>query len=105
VLGDDHVLDAVVGLLGDDALADELVLRGEGAGVEDALGVGVADAGKALELVGIGGIDVDEGGGGGRCRRLGSALGGGGEDGGENKGRGEECVAKLEHGVGLLGSC
>ena len=61
MLGDDLILDAVVGLLGDDSAADELVFAGVGATIEDALGVGVADAREGLELFGIGGVNVDEG--------------------------------------------
>ena len=60
--GDDLVLDLVVSCLGKDAAGDELVFGGVGAAVDDALGVGVADAGKGLELVGGGGVDVERGG-------------------------------------------
>ncbi len=63
--GDDLVLDLVVGGFGKNAAGEELVLGGVGAAVDDALGVGVADAGKGLELVGGGGVDVELVGGGG----------------------------------------
>ena len=65
--GDDEVLDAVVGLLGHDAAADELVLGGVGAAVNDAFAVGVAYAGESLELVGSGGVNVEQICGGGGC--------------------------------------
>jgi hypothetical protein len=50
--GDDHVLDAVISLLREDAAGGELVLGGVRTTVDDALGVGVADAGQGFELVG-----------------------------------------------------
>ena len=59
--GDDLVLDFVVCGLRKDATGDELVLGGVGAAVDDAFGVGVADAGEGLELVGGGGINVERG--------------------------------------------
>src|SRR5882672_9982924 len=77
VAGDDLVLDLVVRGLGKNAAGDELVLGGVGAAVDDALGIGVADAGEGLELVGGGGVDVEFVGGSGRC-----GLGSGGGFGG-----------------------
>jgi hypothetical protein len=59
LLGDDLVLDLVVDALRQNTAGDELVFSGVGAVVDDALGVGVADAGDGLELVGRGGVDVD----------------------------------------------
>ena len=58
--GDDLVLDLVVGSLGENAAGDELVLGSVGTAVDDALGVSVADAGKGLELVGGGGVDIEQ---------------------------------------------
>jgi hypothetical protein len=95
----------VVDALGQDAAGDELVFGGVGAAVDDALGVGVADAGEGLELVGGGGVDVELVGGSGRC-----GLGSGGGFGGgllgyradgenEEEGSGEELVAKIGHGL------
>ncbi len=50
----------VVGLLGEDATADELVLGGVRSDRRTMrCGVGVADAGEGLELVGGGGVDVE----------------------------------------------
>src|SRR5580765_1910980 len=66
---DDGVLDLVVDVLGQDAAGDELVLGGVGAAVDDALGVGIADAGEGLQLVRGRCVDVElvvwSGGGGG----------------------------------------
>jgi hypothetical protein len=71
LVGDDLVLDLVVDALGQDAARDELVLGGVRASVDDAFGVGVADAGDGLELIGGGGVDVD------LIRRRGGCCGGG----------------------------
>src|SRR6185436_8126153 len=59
LLGDDVVLDLVVGRRGDDVLALELVLPLVRATVDDLLRVGVADARNLLQLGGGGGVDVD----------------------------------------------
>jgi hypothetical protein len=101
---DDLVLDLVVRGLRKNASGDELVLRGIGAAVDDALGVGVADAGESLELVGGGGVNVE--------RRSSSSSGcgwfgglGNSEQGGkrEQEGGGDQLAAKIEHrGVSLV---
>src|SRR6202795_447455 len=57
--GDDLILDLVVRGLRENATGDELVLGGVGAAIDDALGVGVADAGKGLELVSRGSVDIE----------------------------------------------
>jgi len=49
--GDDLVLDLVVDALGKNATRDELIFGGVGAAVDDALGVGITDAGEGLELI------------------------------------------------------
>src|SRR5260370_398170 len=87
------------------SVGDEVILRGGGADVDDALGVGVADAGKGLELVGCGGVDIELVGGSGRCGLgSGGGFGGGllgyGADGeNEKEGGGEELAAKVRHGL------
>src|SRR6266536_2809464 len=48
LLGDDHVLDLVVGGLGDDLLVHEIELGLVGPAIDDLLGVGVPDAGEFL---------------------------------------------------------
>jgi hypothetical protein len=59
LVGDDLVFDLVVDALGQDAAGDELVFGRIGPSVDDALGIGVADAGDGFELVCGGGVDVD----------------------------------------------
>jgi hypothetical protein len=100
--GDDLVFDLVVGGFGKDAAGEELVLGGVGTAVDDALGVGVADTGKGLELVDGGGVDVDLVGCGGRSwfsRGGGFGLGYGAEGESEKKSGGQEFVTEMEHGV------
>src|SRR5258705_10276870 len=72
VAGDDLVLNLVVRGLRENASGDELVLGGVGTAVDDALGVGVANAGEGLELVRCGGVNIERRSGGRRCccRRL-----------------------------------
>ena len=99
VAGDDLVFDFVVGGFGKDAAGEELVFGGVGAAVDDALGVGVADAGKGLELIGGGGVDVElvshvGGGFGGRGGVASGSLSYGAEGKGEEERGGEECVTK-----------
>ena len=72
VAGDDLIFDLVVGGFGKDAASKELIFGREGAAVDDALCVGVADAGERFKLVGGSGVDVDLVG----CR--GAGFGGGG---------------------------
>src|SRR5580698_243182 len=96
--GDDHVLDAVVGLLRDDAADGELIFGGVRAAVDDALGVDVADAGKGFELVGCGGVDVEEAGsGGGGFGRLSEGAGHGSEGGNDDEKErgGEKSATKM----------
>lgn len=73
--GDDLIFDFVVGGLGEDAAGDELILGGVGAAVDDAFGVGVADAVEGLELVGGGGVDVELVAGGGGSGSFGGGSG------------------------------
>jgi hypothetical protein len=98
--GDDHALDTVVGLLGEDAAGGELILGGVGAAVDNAFGVGVADAGQGFDLFGRGGVDVERtGGSGGGLGCLGCAgQNGEGGDESEKEGEGEKSTAKIEHG-------
>ena len=58
VAGDDLILNFVVTGLWEDTSGNELILSGVGAAVDDPLGVGVADTGECLELVGRCGVDV-----------------------------------------------
>src|ERR1022692_3239817 len=51
LLGDDRILDLVVGGLGDDLLLHEIELGAVGAAVDDLLRIGVADSRKFLELI------------------------------------------------------
>jgi hypothetical protein len=100
VAGNDEVLDAVVGLLGENAAADELVLGRVGAPIDDPLGVGVADAGESFDLVGGGGVDVEQiCSSSGGCGGLSGLRGlGDGEDGcGEQQDGSEELMAKVWH--------
>ena len=60
LLGDDLVLDAVVGLLRHDLLLHQLVLALVGPALDDRGGIGLADAGQFVELVGGGGVDVEQ---------------------------------------------
>src|ERR1700730_10661238 len=95
---DDLVLDLVVRGLGKNAAGDELVLGSVGAAVDDALGIGVADAGEGFELVGRGGVNVERS----SCccgscrwvRSLGERESGGN---GEQEGSGKQLAAKIEH--------
>jgi hypothetical protein len=97
--GDDLVFDLVVGGFGKDTAGEELVLGGVGAAVDDTLGVGVADAGKGLELVDGGGVDVDlvgcggaGFGGGGRF-----GLGYGAERESKKERSGQKFVTEMKH--------
>jgi hypothetical protein len=101
VAGDDLVFDLVVGGFGEDAAGEELVFGGVGAAVDDAFGIGIADTGKGLELVGGGGIDVElvgRGGRGGFGCGGGFGLGYGAEGEREKECGGQEFVAEMEHG-------
>ena len=60
LLGDDLVLDAVIGLLRDDILVHEVVFALVGPARDDLCGIGLADAGQRVELVGGGGVDVEQ---------------------------------------------
>jgi hypothetical protein len=95
--GDDLVFDLVVGGFRKDAPGEELVLGGVGAAIDDALGIGVADAGKGLELVDGGGVDVDLVGCGGRSWGGGFGLGYGAKGEGEKERGGQELVTEMEH--------
>src|SRR5262249_25560422 len=91
LLRDDQVLDLVVGGLRDDLLLDQLVLPLEGPGVDDLLGVGVADPGERLQLVHGGAVEVERrglrsGALGGRRRGLGLGAGRGGRSGRRRRG-------------------
>jgi hypothetical protein len=99
---DDLVLDLVIRTLGKNAASDELVFSGVWAAVDDALGVGISDAGEGLELVGRGGVNVE------RCSRCNSrsrcwfgSFGGLGNienrDTGEQESGGDQLAAKIEH--------
>jgi len=57
--GDDLVLDLVVRGLRKNTAGDELVLRGIGTAIDDALCVGVTDAVECLKLVRSGGVNVE----------------------------------------------
>src|SRR5438309_355337 len=69
VASDDLVFDLVVDALWENAASDELVLGGVRATVDDALGVGIADAGDRLELISGSGVDVERRRAGFRCSR------------------------------------
>src|SRR5262252_3118064 len=58
LLGDDVILDLVVGGLGQDLLLHQLVLPLVGAVLDDLLGVGVSDTRDALELSLAGRVQV-----------------------------------------------
>src|SRR5438270_10837623 len=60
LLGDDLVLDAVIGLLRDDILLHQFVLALVGPALDDRRRIGFADARESVELVGAGGIDVEQ---------------------------------------------
>jgi hypothetical protein len=60
LLGDDLVLDLVVGGLGDDLFVDEVGFLGVRTPVNDFLGILFADARERIELLFCGAIDVDE---------------------------------------------
>src|SRR5262249_9502076 len=59
LLGDDLVLDLVVGRLRDDLFGNQLLLLRVRPALDDLLGVGVADAGQLLELGLAGRIEVE----------------------------------------------
>src|SRR3954465_3210284 len=106
LLGDDLVLDGVIGVLGNDLLVHEFVLGLVRTALDDRLGPSRANLGQSIKLIFAGRVDVDEaslgrsrrgrgrrcglrgwcgwgrGGGRGACgwgggRRLGGAGGGG----------------------------
>src|SRR5882672_945915 len=60
LLGDDLVLDALVGRLGHELLRDQLVLSLVRAVLDDLFRVGLPDAGQRLQLVGRGRVEVEE---------------------------------------------
>ena len=60
LLGDDLVLDLVVGRLRDDALLHQLVLALVRAARDDLGGIGLADTRQRVELIGGRGIDVEQ---------------------------------------------
>src|SRR5712691_956450 len=60
LLGDDLVLDALVGRLGHDLLRDQLVLSLVRAVLDDLLRVGLPDARQRLQLVGRSRVEVEE---------------------------------------------
>src|SRR5580692_7912103 len=96
---DDLVFDLVVGGLRKDAAGDELVLGGVGTAIDDSLGIGVANAGEGLELVGSSGVNVQRS---SSCGRGGSCgLGGLGDiedwSNGEQECGGKYLAAKIEH--------
>src|ERR1700722_13344174 len=98
--GDDLVLDLVIGGRRKNAASEELILGGVGAAVDDALGVGVADAVEGLELVGSGGVDIKQccgGGGGLGCLSSGVGRHGEGRNNSDQQGDGEKPLVKSEH--------
>ena len=74
---DDLVFDLVVSSSGKNASGEELVFGSVRAAVDDAFGVGIADAGEGFELIGCCCIDIERSGGRGCSRswfgRLGNA--------------------------------
>src|ERR1700730_13896860 len=60
LLGDDLVLDAVIGLLRHDVLLHQFVLALVGTALDDGRGIRLANAGQRVELFGAGGIDVEQ---------------------------------------------
>src|SRR5258706_15624527 len=69
LLGDDLVLDLVVGCLRHDLLLDQLILTLVGAALDDGCRIGLADPRERVEFFGAGGIDVEQVGLGGRHLR------------------------------------
>src|SRR5437868_11518130 len=67
--GDDLIFDLVVDALGENAARDELVFSRVGAAIDDALGVGIADAADGFELVGCRSVDIERRCAGFRCGR------------------------------------
>ena len=97
--GDDLILNLVVSGFRKNAARDKLVLRSVGAAVDDAFGVGVADAGEGLELVGCGGVDVELAGNSGGGFGLGDGVRRREDRNGDDQKReGEKFVAQGVHG-------
>jgi hypothetical protein len=95
---DDLILDLVIGCSGKDTAGEKLVLCGVRATVDDALGVGIADSGEGLELVGRSSVDVERCGRSGRCRGcLGSLSDGKDRGNSKEESSGKELTAKIEH--------
>jgi hypothetical protein len=66
LLGDNLVLDAVIGLLRHDVLVHQIVLALVGAALDDRRGIRLADARQRIEIVGARGINIEQVGLGGR---------------------------------------
>ena len=59
-MGDDLVLDLIIGGLGNNLLGDKIALGVVRTAIDDLLAVSVADPGKGRQVLLAGGVDIDQ---------------------------------------------